>query len=170
VNPTPIADAGSDKVVLEGGVVTLTPKIITNIPVTYLWSPSTWLNNPNIAGAGSSAQADITYTLTVTSDKGCSTSDDVFVKLLLAPVIPNVFTPNKDGINDKWVITSLESYPGCVVEIYNRYGQIIFRSIGYTKPWDGTYNGKDVPAGTYYYIVDPKNGRKRMSGFVDIVR
>jgi gliding motility-associated-like protein len=128
------------------------------------------LSNPNIAGAASSAQADITYTLTVTSDKGCATSDDVFVKLLLAPVIPNVFTPNNDGINDTWVITSLESYPGSVVEVYNRYGQLVYRSIGYIKPWDGRYNGKEVPAGTYYYIVDPKNGRKRMSGFVDIVR
>ena len=170
VNPTPIADAGADKVALEGGVVTLTPKIITNIPVTYLWTPPTGLSNPNIAAPAASPPMDIIYTLTVTSDKGCTTSDQVSVKLLLAPVIPNVFTPNKDGINDKFVIQFLESYPGCVVEIYNRYGQIVFRSIGYSKPWEGTFNGKDAPAGTYYYIVDPKNGRKRMSGFIDLVR
>jgi gliding motility-associated-like protein len=170
VNPTPITDAGPDKVVLEGGVVVLTPTIINNIPVTYSWSPPTGLSNPNIASVSASPPNDITYTLTITSDKGCFTSDDVNVRLLLAPVIPNVFTPNKDGINDKFIIQFLESYPGCVVEIYNRYGQIIFRSIGYSKPWDGTYNGKDAPAGTYYYIVDPKNGRKRMSGFIDLVR
>ncbi len=170
VNPTPVADAGPDKVVLEGGVVTLTPKLITNIPVSYSWSPATWLNDANIAQPASSPTADITYTLTVTSDKGCSTSDDVFVKMLKAPEIPNVFTPNRDGINDTWVIRYLESYPGCTVEVYNRYGQIIFRSIGYSQPWDGTFNGKEAPAGTYYYIVDPKNGRQKMSGFVDIVR
>jgi gliding motility-associated-like protein len=86
------------------------------------------------------------------------------------PAIPNVFTPNGDGINDKWVIQYLESYPGAVVEIFNRYGSLVFRSVGYTKPWDGTFNGKEMPAGTYYYIINPKNGRKQISGFVDIVR
>ena len=94
----------------------------------------------------------------------------MFVKVLRTPVIPNVFTPNGDGINDKWVIAYLESYPGCTVEIYSRYGQIVYRSVGYDKPWDGSYKGKESPAGTYYYIVDPKNGRKRMAGFVDLVR
>ena len=64
----------------------------------------------------------------------------------------------------------LESYPGATVEIFNRYGQLVFRSTGYTTPWDGTLKGKPLPAGTYYYLINPKNGRQQMSGFVDIVR
>jgi gliding motility-associated-like protein len=108
--------------------------------------------------------------LTVTARGGCTASDIVFVKVLKNPVIPNVFTPNGDGFNDKWIIKYLETYPGCVVEIYNRYGQIVFRSVGYNTPWDGTYKGNQVPAGTYYYIIDPKNGRKQVAGFVDIIR
>nr|MBA2744633.1 gliding motility-associated C-terminal domain-containing protein [Flavisolibacter sp.] len=87
-----------------------------------------------------------------------------------APTIPNVFTPNKDGINDTWQIQYLESYPGAIIEVFNRYGQKVFHSVGYNTPWDGNFKGSPLPAGTYYYIINPKNGRKQMSGFVDIVR
>ena len=73
-------------------------------------------------------------------------------------------------MHDKWVIEFLDSYPGCVVEIYNRSGQMIHRIVNYTMPWDGRINGKDAPVGTYYYIIDPKNGRKPMTGFIDIIR
>lgn len=171
INPTPVANAGADKVVLEGGQVTLTPTIISNIPVSYSWTPVTYLSNPSIASAiVVKPEDDITYTLEVVSDKGCHTSDAVFVKLLKTPVIPNIFSPNGDGINDRWVIPYLESYPGCVVQIYNRYGQLIHQIVNYTTPWDGRINGKDAPVGTYYYIIDPKNGRKPMTGFVDIIR
>ena len=170
VYPTPGVNAGPDKVVLEGGVVTLTPALNAGIPVTYLWTPPTGLNNPAIPYAVASPPYDITYTLTVTSDQGCSASDMVFVKVLKAPIIPNIFSPNGDGIHDRWEISYLESYPGCTVEIYNRYGQLIYHSVGYSKPWDGTINGKHAPIGTYYYIVDPKNGRKKVAGYVDIIR
>jgi gliding motility-associated-like protein len=170
VNPTPNTNAGPDKVVLEGGVVQLTPAMNAGFPVTYSWSPPTGLNNPNAPDPLSSPADDITYTLKVTSDKGCNTSDQVFVKVLKKPAIPNIFSPNGDGIHDRWVIDFLDTYPGCTVEVYNRYGQLVYRSIGYSTPWDGTVNGKHVPVGTYYYIVDPKNGRQKQAGHVDIVR
>jgi gliding motility-associated-like protein len=170
VNPTPLANAGPDKVVLEGGQVTLTPALNTGFPITYLWSPATGLSNPNLPNPIASPADDIIYTLRVTSDKGCTTTDQVFVKVLKKPAIPNIFSPNGDGIHDKWVIGFLDTYPGCTVEIFNRYGQRIYYSIGYSDPWDGTVNGKPVPVGTYYYIVDPKNGRQKMTGYVDIVR
>jgi gliding motility-associated-like protein len=106
----------------------------------------------------------------VSTANGCSATDEVLVKVLKTPTIPNVFTPNGDGVNDKWVIEYLESYPGATVEVFNRYGSLVYRSTGYTKAWDGKFSGKDMPAGTYYYIINPKNGRKQISGFVDIVR
>jgi gliding motility-associated-like protein len=94
----------------------------------------------------------------------------MFITVLKKPGVPNTFSPNGDGIHDRWEIKYLDTYPGATVEIYNRYGQLVFKSTGYTKSWDGTYNGKPVPVGTYYYIVNPKNGRKQMSGYVDIIR
>jgi gliding motility-associated-like protein len=171
VYPKPAVNAGPDKAVLEGGSVTLTPSLNVGVPVTYLWTPPTFLSNPNISNAIVIApDRDIWYELTVTSEFGCVDSDSVFVKLLKDPVIPNIFSPNGDGIHDRWVIEFLETYPGCVVQIYNRYGQMVYRIVNYTTPWDGKINGKDAPVGTYYYIIDPKNGRKPMTGFVDIIR
>ncbi|HEX5551851.1 MAG TPA: PKD domain-containing protein [Chitinophagaceae bacterium] len=170
VYPTPEAHAGADTVVLEGGSVTLSPVLPTAVQASYLWSPSTGLSNPTILNPVASPADDMTYTLKVSSGKGCSSSDAVFVKVLKKPLIPNAFSPNGDGINDLWRIKYLETYPGVTVEIYNRYGQILFRSAGYARPWDGKYKGQNVPTGTYYYIIDPKNGRKKMTGFVDVLR
>ncbi|HEY2721968.1 MAG TPA: gliding motility-associated C-terminal domain-containing protein, partial [Chitinophagaceae bacterium] len=170
VFPVPVANAGPDKFVLEGGQIPLTPSVQTNYPVTYAWTPATWLNNAEAESPISKPHDDITYTLTVISDEGCTGSDAVFVKVLKTPEIPNIFSPNGDGIHDNWEISFLTSYPGCTVDVYNRYGQLIFHSIGYDKPWDGTVNGNSAPVGTYYYIIDPKNGRGKMSGYVDIIR
>jgi len=87
-----------------------------------------------------------------------------------AIVIPNVFTPNGDGINDVWTIKSLNDFPGCTVSVYNRYGNLVYHSNGYPKPWDGTYNGAQLPVGTYYYIIDTKDNMKPLAGPVTILR
>lgn len=70
-------------------------------------------------------------------------------------LIPNAISPNGDGKNDVWKLKFVQLlYPEAEVEIYNRWGQLLFRSVGYTTPWDGTFNGERVPDGTYYYILD----------------
>jgi gliding motility-associated-like protein len=138
--------------------------------ISYLWTPNVAIDSNYIPQPTVKPTDDIYYTLIITSIDGCKSSDEVFVKVLKAPVIPNIFSPNGDGIHDRWEIAYLESYPGCTVEVYNRYGQLIYHSIGYDRPWDGTVNGKPVNVGTYYYIVDPKNGRRKVAGYVDIIR
>jgi gliding motility-associated-like protein len=97
-------------------------------------------------------------------------SDTVFVKVLKSPLVPNAFSPNGDGINDTWRIQYLESYPGASIEVFNRYGQKVFISTGYDVEWDGYFNGSLLPIGTYYYIINPKNGRKTITGSVSIIR
>ncbi len=169
VHPYPTVNAGKDLFVLEGGQLTLNPLVSGN-NLSFLWLPNQYLDNNTLQMPVTKPLDDITYIIRVTGIGGCNVQDDVFIKVLKQPEIPNAFSPNGDGINDLWVIKYLESYPGTIVEIYNRYGQILFRSVGYDKPWDGTFKGKQVPSGTYYYIVDPKNNRKQIAGFVDIVR
>ena len=170
VNPYPTVNAGPDLFILEDGSDTIRP-IITATNPTYLWTPNLYfvssntVKNPVVKGV-----ADITYTITVTGQGNCVTSDQVFIKVLKGPEIPNIFSPNGDGIHDKWIIKYLDTYPEGTVEVFNRYGQRIFQSKGYNVPWDGTVDGRQVPMGTYYYIVNPKNGRKILSGYVDVIR
>ncbi|HET9824217.1 MAG TPA: PKD domain-containing protein, partial [Chitinophagaceae bacterium] len=128
VFPVPLTNAGPDKFVLEGGTVTLTPAVNSGYSVSYLWSPLTWLDNAQSPTPKSTPLDDITYMLTETSEKGCSSSDNVFVKVLRKPAIPNIFSPNNDGEHDRWEIPGLASYPGCIVDVYNRYGQLIYHS------------------------------------------
>ena len=110
------------------------------------------------------------YTLQVSSVEGCRASDEVLVKLLKQIKVPNAFSPNGDGINDTWVIQYLESYPDCTVDVYNRYGQVVFHSTGYNRPWDGRVSGQALPVGTYYWVINPKNGRSQVNGSVTILR
>jgi gliding motility-associated-like protein len=170
INPYPIADAGPDKLMLEGGQTQLTPLNNNTMPVTFRWRPATYLSDSTVQSPIARPPDDIYYTYVITTDKGCSAQDVLFVKVLKAPIVPNIFSPNGDGVHDTWVLPYLDSYPGCTVEVVNRYGQSVFRSVGYTTPWDGTVNGKPVPVGTYYFVIDPKNGRKRLAGYVDIIR
>lgn len=92
---------------------------------------------------------------------------------ILQPVairIPNAFTPNGDGINDRWDIPDLAYYPNCLMNVYTRYGAMIYQSRGYTTGWDGLYNGKVLPTGTYYYIIDLGNNSPKLSGYVALIK
>ncbi|MEP6747533.1 MAG: PKD domain-containing protein [Bacteroidota bacterium] len=169
VYPSPVVSAGADKYLLEGSFVMLDGKASGN-NISYAWTPATYLDNAAIASPKVTAPQDIIYTLQVTSADGCKASDDVAVTILKKIKVPNAFSPNGDGINDTWVIQYLESYPACTVDVYNRYGQLVYHSTGYTKPWDGRVNNQPLPVGTYYWIINPKNGRTRENGSVTIIR
>jgi gliding motility-associated-like protein len=155
--------------VLSGGYVVLNATA-SGTGIRVNWTPPDHIDDANKINPRVSPPNDITYTLTVTTADGCSVTDDVFVKYLADIKIPNTFTPNGDGYNDRWEILSLDSYPGSVLEVYNTAGQLMYRTVGYAKPWDGTNNGRALPAGTYYYVLDPKNGRKKIAGYVTIIR
>ena len=121
--------------------------------------------NPVITG-----NVDRFYTLTVTDSRGCQTTDTTYVKVSPEINIANTFTPNGDGINDTWEIAGLTAYTQATVDIFNRYGQKVFHSLGYPKAWDGTYNGSPLPSGVYYYIIDTRNNNLKFAGDIMIVR
>jgi len=89
---------------------------------------------------------------------GCeSNRTPINIKVLSTELhITNTFTPNGDGVNDTWAIEGLEKYPNANVQIYGRSGEKLFESNGYTAPFTGIYNGRQLPAGTYYYIINLK--------------
>jgi gliding motility-associated-like protein len=82
----------------------------------------------------------------------------------------NTFTPNGDGINDTWDIPVLVNYPNCSVSVFTRNGKLIFHSTGYPKAWDGTYNGSSLSAGVYYFLIDTKDDKPPLSGWITILR
>jgi gliding motility-associated-like protein len=167
----PVIDAGPNFVVPQGTIITF-GATANSSSLAFAWTTisGNTPNDPAKLKPSVIADQDGQYMLTATGQGSCSASDFVNIKVLKPIGIPNAFSPNKDGVNDTWNLENLRDYPRCSVDVYNRYGQIVFSINGYTKPWDGTYKGKDLPVGTYYYIIDPKNGFEKITGYVVILR
>ncbi|MBN4072214.1 gliding motility-associated C-terminal domain-containing protein [Flavobacteriales bacterium AH-315-E23] len=145
-------DAGPDQTIALGECADLMG-LVTN-GVTYTWTPVTGLNDPNIFNPEACPLESTTYYLTAMNDSNCWGSDSLVITV--QPDIPDGFTPQGDGFNDLWEIALLNNYPNAEVQVYNRWGQLIFDSPkgqGYAVPFDGTYNGKDLPVGTYYFVI-----------------
>jgi gliding motility-associated-like protein len=134
--------------------------------------PEDGLDNPASQSPSLVASQDITYVVVGASTEGCQESDSVSISITSGLVIYSGFTPNGDGINDLWDIDFAEYYPNIVVMVYDRWGRQVFFSEGYSddKRWDGRFNQEDLPIGTYYYVVELKDGSKPLKGPVTIVR
>ncbi len=166
----PVIDAGPSFVVPQGTTVVFNPKTNDSTTVTFAWTPAGDFANPNILRPSLVVMKNQQYTVTATGLGKCTAVDTMHVVALKPLTIPNAFSPNGDGINDKWDIVNLSDYSFAIVEIFNRNGQSVFKSYGYSNPWDGKYNGKSLPVGTYYYIMDFKGVFPQRSGYVVILR
>jgi gliding motility-associated-like protein len=165
---TPV-DAGMSKTITVGQSVTLAG-IGTGVP---LWTPSIGLSDPSIFTPVATPQATTTYTLFVTDSKNCVNSDTVTInvlKLTYDGKITSLFTPNGDGINDTWYLENIQEFPENEVIVYNIYGQEVFHKKAYANDWKGTYNGTDLPDGTYFYVVIFESTDTIFKGSVDILR
>jgi len=99
-------------------------------------------------------------------DDGSDPTDDpTETETLICLTIYNEFSPNGDGVNETFVIDCLERFPDNTLEIYNRWGNIVYSKKGYLNDWDGTSNGRalinqpdKLPVGTYYYVLDLGDG------------
>lgn len=155
VVPGITVNAGADILLVAGGSAQLNGQSsATGSYTTYLWTPSTGLNATNILNPKATPVTTTTYTLTATSDNGCKASDDVTVTVIPSCLkVMNAFTPNGDGINDRWIITDGSCLLNAKVKVHNRYGSVVYQSNDYKNDWDGTYHNKLLPDGTYYYVI-----------------
>jgi len=113
------------------------------------------------------ANGDYTVTLSITDQFGCPSTYSAIVRVSnvvteIAQLIPNIISPNNDGKNDIWRLDFINVfYPNAEIEIYNRWGELMFRSSpGYANAWDGSYKGSPLPVGAYFYTIklnDPKD-------------
>lgn len=120
-----------------------------NRGASYLWQD-------NSVKANYTVTEDGTYWVNVKLN-GCSNTDTINVKTMACDCIlniPGAITPNGDGVNDRWIIST----PYCLQEVnvcvYNRYGNLVYKKENYKDDWKGTYQSKTLPDGTYHYIVN----------------
>lgn len=106
-----------------------------------------------------------TYTVTATDDCGRTATASVTVIVDCEVIIPNVFTPNSDGVNDVWFIDGI-TYANNILRIFNRWGQLVREFKNYRNTWDGD----GVPDGTYYYELIVERKKEPYTGHVTILR
>jgi gliding motility-associated-like protein len=122
--------------------------------------------------------SDGTYLVEAEDAIGCKVISSPPISMTCTtPEIPQLVTPDNDGSNDTWKINYKSSYPRVKVQIYNRWGNLVYESQPYEDDWDGKPSvsqalGKnELPTGTYYYVIDKQgDGTELEFGFVELVK
>ena len=133
---------------------------------TWTWSFDTINEKSTVISPRNSSW----YYINVEDLEGCLGYDSIYVVVGVKPY--EAITPNNDGFNDTWIPLDIESYEKSLVQVFNRWGGLVFESTGGTsyQPWDGTNEGDELPVGTYYYIVDLNTGDEPQKGPITIIR
>lgn len=144
-------------------------------PGTFNWSPTNSLQNASTLNPIATPEESTTYTLTGSIGACSGLESQVRINVVENPINPpKAFTPNGDGVNDEWLIGNMNRFPNAIVEVFNRWGQRVFISIGYNFPWDGTRDGTPLTEGTYYWVIQLNNPNVEVSntvtGYVAIIR
>lgn len=141
---------------------------------TYQWSPSASLNDATSSEPIATPIETTTYTVTATGEGSCTATGTltIFVNDDSEYFLPNTFTPNDDGMNDILLFrgNGIESFE---LNIYNRWGNLIFTSTDHDQGWDGTYKGQEQPSETYIYelkVVTLGGNELNESGEIQLVR
>jgi len=168
----PEADAGPDRTIFLSGSVVIGGSPTGPPGAAIAWQPDSLLNDPVAPNPLADPPSTTWYFVVVTGTNGCVAVDSVLVTVVPDISVPSGFTPNGDGWNDTWIIDHIELFPQVEVEVYNRWGELLFQSVGYNMPWDGRYKGGLVPVGTYYYVIklnDPQFPEP-MTGPLTVIR
>lgn len=163
--------AGPDQTIFEGDSVQLTG----NGGISYLWSPDQFINDVTYQNPWVWPEVTTTYYLEVTDGSGCVDTASVVVTVVpnvTDLLIPNLITPNGDGYNDYWEISNIQNYPDCELYVFNAYGQEVYSSAPYNNDWYGTFNGSNLPDGTYFYVLrlnDPNIADDPIQGVLTVI-
>jgi gliding motility-associated-like protein len=157
VYKNPKAYAGPNKIILKGDSAVLNGSV-EGSDITHYWSPPVFMNDSSTLTPIVKPVHDVLYTLHVVSTVGCGeVTSSTEVKVYDDIYIPNAFTPNGDGKNDKFRVLPLTEYKFVSLVIYNGWGGIIFKGKNINDAWDGTLNSMPVPTGIYVYYLKLKN-------------
>jgi gliding motility-associated-like protein len=165
----PDVQYGNFPVVLAGDNFDLYSDNNDCVEYTWQWTNDTISNSDGSIIINDIEQSDWYY-LYVKDSEGCLGYDSIYVVVGVLPY--EAITPNNDGFNDKWTPLDIQSYENALVQVFNRWGGLVFESNGGEEylPWDGTNNGKELTVGTYYYIIDLKTDDKPQTGPITIIR
>ncbi len=160
IYPLPVIDAGPNQTILVGSSASITP---AGSPVTdYLWSPPTALSCINCYNTVASPKNTTTYNIKVTDLNGCINTDNITIIVLCNQqniFIPNTFSPNNDGVNDRFYPRGKGLFKIQGMRIFNRWGEMVFQKADLTpndplSGWDGKYNGKLLTSDVYTYLIE----------------
>lgn len=168
VLPVLQVDAGPDLYALEGKAFQVHAECDTTCD--FSWSPSEFFENHLLQSPFATLNNSTVLTVEASSEGTCPATDQVEVTVLKDLNFANSFTPNNDGVNDTWEIRNAYAFPNMTVNIYTRTGALLYTSKGYSTPWDGNYNGEQMPSGSYYYVIEPGNGIDSYAGHLTLLR
>lgn len=145
--------AGKDTVVAKDEPVHLDAR--GEPGMQYVWSPQTGLDHWDIEKPIATLDRDQLYTLYTVTEKGCRRQSQIFIKRYVGPelYVPNAFTPNNDGFNDRLKVKPIGIRSFGFLAVYNRWGQMVYRTTNYHEGWDGYISGVRAQAGTYAYVT-----------------
>ncbi len=169
-NQLPIIPIATPNPIKVGDEVEIRAASSNNYP-TYLWVDEKGEYVANSKVTYVYPDVSTTYYIMVEDAQGCQGYDSV--RVVVGVIVYDGISPNGDGYNDFWEIEDIDRYPDAEIEVYNRWGVILFSAKGNTynnNKWDGTQNGELLPVGTYYYIINLNNDSELQSGAITIIR
>jgi len=125
----------------------------------YQWSPGRGLSSTTVFNPFATPEETTTYQLTIRDASGCMNTAEVLLIVFNSPCLrpyiftPNAFTPNGDHLNDEWGVEG-HTISSLHLSVYDRWGELVFESFDPDDKWDGTYNGKALPADVYGYYLE----------------
>jgi gliding motility-associated-like protein len=172
VNPIPLIELlPADTVIEKGGSVKIRANASNDIS-SISWNPVSGLNLPTVLDPEASPIISQQYILTVVSQNGCRNIDSVKVIVKSPLYIPNAFTPNGDSKNDLFKIPAGHGIDNGNLSIYDRWGNLVYSTTDLNKGWDGTLKEKNMPSGTYVYMLTGLryNQKITLKGTITLIR